>query len=391
MGLAVKKHQQRRHLLIYGVILMSIALISFKIYFILEKAFVVQKEAAYIINLSGRQRMLSQRIIVEAIDHQIKSSAASTASLKDSISKMQTAHKFLTFTAAAPKKIKNLYFHPTLVDEKVKRYLSFASAILKDSDDEESLFSLRSMSKNLLADLDKIVFEYQKDAQNKTHAQHKLQLLLLLLIFSLLIIKVFLVIFPIYKNSKYYFQLAIKDTLTGLHNRRYFLQALEEEHHRCSRYNTIYSLCMIDIDHFKRVNDQYGHPIGDKILQEVAQTIKKEVRTSDQCCRIGGEEFAVLLIGANGGKALSAIEKLREKIEASTHFHKGVNISTTISAGIASYLFSTEDIEGVTLTTSDMMRQADTALYLAKESGRNTIHLWNNSTEKPTIRPIKTI
>jgi diguanylate cyclase (GGDEF)-like protein len=376
MGLTVR-YQQRKHLVIYCMILTSIALISFSIYALLERALTTQKEAAYVINVSGRQRMLSQRIIVKALEHQQYASPASATALNESIVEMHSSHQFLINTAPIPETIRAMYFEKPEVDNAIYQYLTLANAVLKDNNDKPSLNKLLSMHTNLLNDLDNIVFEYQKNAQEKTQTQHHLQLALLLLIYLLLVITAFLVVLPIHKKLERYFQLSIKDALTGLYNRRYFLQNLEEEHSRCSRYNTTYSLCIIDIDHFKSVNDQYGHPIGDEILREVADNIISEVRTSDQCFRIGGEEFAILLIGTNEQDAVLAIEKLRKKIEHARHPYKDTYITTTISTGIATCYSSTKNTTGSTLTTEDIIKRADMALYMAKESGRNNIYLWS--------------
>jgi diguanylate cyclase (GGDEF)-like protein len=144
------------------------------------------------------------------------------------------------------------------------------------------------------------------------------------------------------------------------------------------RYKTNYSLCTIDIDHFKYINDQYGHPTGDKALEKSAEIIKKEIRTNDQCGRIGGEEFSVLLIKTNKDEALIASEKIRTAIEKMTLSHKNKKISMTISVGIAAYPCTSENNE-TTTSTKDMIQRADTALYMAKQSGRNKCCLWGSS------------
>jgi len=378
MGLTLE-HQQKTHFIIYSIILIAIALLSIKIFFILEKTLSAQKEAAYIINISGRQRMLSQLIIVNALEHQKKPTIYSANALEESINEMQASHLLLINQPTIAKTIKNLYFQPNHIDKKLTRYLSLSRKVLENSNDEVSFNSLKEMSLPLLENLDEIVYAYQKNSQEETAEQHHLNLAMLALIFFLIIIKAVYVTLPIFQKLRFYFQLAIKDTLTGLYNRRYFFQALEEEHNRCLRYKTNYSFCMIDIDHFKSVNDQYGHPTGDKILKKVADTIKNEIRTSDQCARFGGEEFSLLLLRADENEAFLASEKIRIAIEKMVHTYKNENISVTISVGIATCAFTSKNKEAI-LSTKDMIQRADTALYMAKQSGRNKCCLWDNST-----------
>ena len=194
------KHQDRKHFIIYAIIFTSITFLSFKIYLILEEALQEQKESAYIINLSGRQRMLSQLIIVNATSYQQSPSQMNAASLEKSIVDMRTAHQFLVSQPSHSRAIERLYFQPTNVDAKVNRYLSLAEINLANSKNIAALHSMKKMSVDMLKDLDKIVYENQKQAQETTEKQHILQLTMLLLIFSLLIAKGVWVILPIYQK-----------------------------------------------------------------------------------------------------------------------------------------------------------------------------------------------
>jgi diguanylate cyclase (GGDEF)-like protein len=289
---------------------------------------------------------------------------------------MGKSHQFLISQPSLSTPIKSLYFQPTHLDKKVTRYLSLAEQKLNISEKTHTLNSLKDMSIDILDDLDKVVYENQKYSQEKTKKQHKLQLALLLLIFSLLIVKALLIALPIRKKLLHYFHLSERDSLTGLYNRRHFLQSLEEEHRRSLRYNTTYSLCIIDIDHFKLINDQHGHPTGDAVLKKVAQTIEKAIRINDQCARIGGEEFSVLLTGTNENKALITAEKIREKIQNTHISHNQHDIPMTISIGTSTYEKPPNDL--IKLTTKDIVKRADIALYAAKKSGRNKSQKWSS-------------
>jgi diguanylate cyclase (GGDEF)-like protein/PAS domain S-box-containing protein len=162
-------------------------------------------------------------------------------------------------------------------------------------------------------------------------------------------------------------QMANTDALTGLNNRRKLLASLEEEFARTKRYGRYFSLCMLDLDHFKMVNDQYGHDAGDLVLKAISEIITQELRESDISGRIGGEEFALLLPDTELNKAGELSERLRMKIEQLTvKLRTGESVKLTASIGVAEYASSME-------LSTDMLRLADKRLYQAKDNGRNQV------------------
>jgi diguanylate cyclase (GGDEF)-like protein len=166
-------------------------------------------------------------------------------------------------------------------------------------------------------------------------------------------------------------EISIHDQLTGLFNRREMDRLLEQELERVHRYGHPFSLIMIDIDHFKSVNDQYGHPIGDQVLRWLADIMKARVRKTDRCIRFGGEEFAIILPETKKENALIVAEWLRKKIAESPFWVKypdgtQVEISITISLGIA-------DAPGYAKDKDRLIQAADQALYQAKKNGRNQV------------------
>src|SRR5450830_1089140 len=166
--------------------------------------------------------------------------------------------------------------------------------------------------------------------------------------------------------------IGLTDSLTGVYNRRYIDRRLLEEIARARRQKYTISFMYIDIDHFKRVNDTYGHQGGDEVLREVASRIKTELRRSDALARFGGEEFVVLLIDADLDSAAFVAERIRAGIAASMiGLPGGVQLSITGSIGVAS-LDQTGDgpAEAAAL---ELIAQADEALYLAKSGGRNRV------------------
>lgn len=171
----------------------------------------------------------------------------------------------------------------------------------------------------------------------------------------------------ILKHSSELEQLANTDSLTGINNRRSLIDKLVEELHRAERYNRPLSLLMVDIDHFKHVNDQYGHNAGDAVLIEFCRTIKSALRKNNSFGRIGGEEFAIILPETTLENAIVVAELLRQKIEnALIGIRDGLTLQITCSFG-ATVALSVND------TISDIMRRADVALYQAKNCGRNRV------------------
>ncbi len=166
-------------------------------------------------------------------------------------------------------------------------------------------------------------------------------------------------------------RLSITDGLTKAYNRRYFNTQIEKEFEKAKRYNSKLTLIMLDIDHFKLLNDNYGHQQGDMVLIHLSRILKENMRSIDFIARYGGEEFAVLMSGADIREGAILAEKLRKKIEAYPFpaLQKGAKpLKTTISLGVAEY---SADMN----STDDLVKSADNMLYKAKEDGRNRVKM----------------
>ncbi|OGA52041.1 MAG: hypothetical protein A3G25_03275 [Betaproteobacteria bacterium RIFCSPLOWO2_12_FULL_63_13] len=164
-------------------------------------------------------------------------------------------------------------------------------------------------------------------------------------------------------------EMAATDFLTGLPNRRYFLAQLEQEMarvHRIDRHCA--SVLMIDADHFKQVNDTYGHAVGDSILIHLAVVMRNELRKIDAAGRLGGEEFAIILPGADISAAKIFAERLRKKVAGTPAAHEERVISLTVSIGVAA-------MNGSDKNGDAALVRADRALYRAKEHGRNRVEI----------------
>ncbi len=159
--------------------------------------------------------------------------------------------------------------------------------------------------------------------------------------------------------------LATHDELTGLHNRRYVLERIAEKLPEIRRHQLHFCLMLMDVDHFKSVNDEFGHAAGDDVLRVIAQVLTRELRQGDIVARYGGEEFLMLLPMTELGSAESLVERLRGTIEKQTYIFEGTKISVTASFGLTQYALND--------SADKMIDRADKALYQAKLAGRNCI------------------
>ena len=163
---------------------------------------------------------------------------------------------------------------------------------------------------------------------------------------------------------------AIQDPLTNCFNRRHFISLAEKETSRANRYSRPLSMMVMDIDHFKNVNDTYGHPAGDEVLKQLVDICQKVLRPADVMGRYGGEEFCILFPETSIDGALYAAERIRQLIENTLFHSKIADIKITISAGVANL----QTIDNKNTTLGDVFVAADKALYIAKSEGRNRIH-----------------
>ena len=175
-----------------------------------------------------------------------------------------------------------------------------------------------------------------------------------------------------------YRELSLTDELTGLFNKRYFMDRLKEETARAKRYNQCLSLIFCDIDHFKKINDTYGHSVGDRVLMEIGGILAGQIdelnvisrlRKSDIVARYGGEEFVVILPETNKSGAFLAAEKMRNAIESHLFQIKDHEIKLAMSFGVAGLCLESGDFK-------ELIKHADEAMYIAKSSGRNCVKIY---------------
>jgi diguanylate cyclase (GGDEF)-like protein len=170
--------------------------------------------------------------------------------------------------------------------------------------------------------------------------------------------------------QKQMYESALRDGLTKAFNKRYFTDRLESEFTFSTRHMTPLTLVLFDIDHFKSVNDTFGHPAGDHVLMELSNMMGAQLRAEDIFARYGGEEFAVVCRGSDAVQGQIVAERLRKAVEANNFAYEGKRIPVTISLGIAILP------DPAIADASELIRVADEALYASKKSGRNraTLH-----------------
>jgi diguanylate cyclase (GGDEF)-like protein len=175
-------------------------------------------------------------------------------------------------------------------------------------------------------------------------------------------------------------KLSVLDGLTLLHNHRYFQERLREEFRVAQRYDDALSLILVDLDHFKQINDRHGHPVGDDVLRKVARTLQQCVRETDIVARYGGEEFAVLLPRTPLTGAITVAERIWKELGEQPVGPEG-SLRVTASLGISGFPHRT------VLSSDQLVLTADEALYRAKREGRNRICLHSLVPVRPGAQP----
>ena len=163
------------------------------------------------------------------------------------------------------------------------------------------------------------------------------------------------------------YESATRDPLTQSYNKRFFIEQFEKDFSHAQRHQLPLSLVMLDADHFKRINDNHGHPAGDHVLQRLAAAVMGSLRAEDAFCRMGGEEFCIIMRDCAGPEAMLLADRLRALIEATRFVYSGKEIPVTMSVGVATF-----DPQRHT-TGTDLVEEADQYLYQAKRGGRNRV------------------
>lgn len=181
------------------------------------------------------------------------------------------------------------------------------------------------------------------------------------------------------RKNKELYRLTIIDDLTNVYSRAHFNKVLEKEFSRAKRHSINLSILVIDIDHFKRFNDTYGHIVGDIVLKSTAEKISEVIRKEDVVGRIGGEEFAVILPHMELNQAYAVAGKIRDSVMENQIMVEGQRISVTVSTGV------TDSLSSITADATGLIHQADLALYKAKKMGRNRVEVYTEGLSMAVI------
>jgi diguanylate cyclase (GGDEF)-like protein len=377
----MRELSERRLTAGYLLALGLIALLTLASHLTLNRVLAEHEGSAAIVNVSGRQRMLSQRIASLAAQYQLGSPTAK-GDLKQAIEEFQTAHEkllaqsFTPGTGAGANPYHAIYFGGAVpLDSEVRAYIELARRI---SDAPPSPMGISGDLAKLLAQarspllyrLHEVVQLHQTDSEAQLARLQLMQRITLLIVLATLAFEALVIFRPmvrrIARDARELLHLATVDSLTGALNRASFLQHSQIEIFRAERHGRPLAALMVDADHFKQINDRFGHAGGDAALRALAQTLREATRPSDLVGRLGGEEFAVLLPETPRDAALVLAERLRRSINEMQVNFGGDVIRMTISIGVASRGTFQADI-------ASLLQDADHALYAAKTGGRNRV------------------
>ena len=385
--------------LTYILALGLIAVLSIVGHLTLDRTIKNTEHTAAIINVSGAQRMLSQRIVVLATeyvttDDKFKRMAA-RADLEAAAIFMERSHIVLTegsevrgVPATMSDEMRAMYFKdPINLDREVNAYLDHARALIDapetalNLDNPDYRYLWKTANPKLLHLLDGAVKRYENEGEERIRFLERMQFGVLgATLLTLLGVALF-VFRPLVSRVRRYadelYELANTDPLTGCNNRRNFMEIGGREFTKARRYKRPLSVLILDIDRFKRVNDTYGHGVGDEAIKAFATSCLATIRQADCLGRLGGEEFAVIVPETGLEGAEVAAEKLRQAI-ADIRLPVGTEtVQFTTSVGVA--MLHADD-----KSVHEILNRADVALYRAKDEGRNRVAL---DTSAPGIEP----
>ncbi|QDL93012.1 diguanylate cyclase [Paroceanicella profunda] len=367
----------KRMTLAYLAGLTLVAVLSSAVHFLLDNIIVQQQDAATIINVAGRQRMLSQRIALLASDFRTGDLEA-RALMLDAVATMERAQDALIsggdlgITRGLSATAREMYFDgPDPLDPKVRAYLADARELASDTPNAARAYHrlTRAARSDLLPDLDSAVQLFETEAQDEIAWMRTAQSTVLISLLVTLALEAVFIFHPLVRMVRRHaarlYEMATRDALTNLPNRRHFMETAERQFAVSQRMSQPLAALVLDLDHFKQINDIHGHSTGDAVLRHFAEVATRALRSGDMLSRTGGEEFALMLPLMSRTGALTVAEKLRAAIEAE---QDDTLPPVTVSVGVS--VTSPTD-----RALDEVLRRADKALYSAKSAGRNRVAL----------------
>lgn len=384
----------------YIVALLIIAGMSFSIHVIIDQVIAEQNSSAVVV--SARQARVTQRIALQASEYLESPDALERQQLEDSINLLERSHeallhgdKGMNIPAEMPPHIREIFFGmPYDLDRQVKGFLEQARALLdtpakKLSHSNEHYRYIVEMSKGpLLMALEGAITGYEVDSISKIARLQSYQRVALAVIFATLIAEALLIFMPLVRRIREYAdmleEMALTDGLTGMDNYRSFMLKAVKELHRSTRLKQPLCIAILDLDHFKQVNDKYGHNAGDAVLKAFADIVHNSKRVEDEFGRLGGEEFGLLLPHTTLSAAHMVTDRIRRMVETTPMPGAGTEkISVTVSIGLA-------ELDPSAQTLDSVLHAADEALYRAKQSGRNRVEVSKDFTTDSKVVRLET-
>lgn len=365
----------------YVIALSIVAMLSLLAHLAMGVTLRSNENSAEIINESGRQRMLSQQIALFSFQH-LAGDDAARASLSAAVDRFETSHSRLVamadhrhFTDSTNTRLDDTYYGSSRVDELSTAYVAAARQIAAwEAGQPAPTDSVQVVAQSrdpLLRGLDQIVLIHQQHAESRTRLLETVQWLILGVVLITLLFEAIFIFRPMAEKLGAYvrqlLKLADRDPLTGLYNRRALSELASAQIDFARRHGGKIAVLALDIDHFKNVNDTFGHATGDVVLAAVARQLRGLAREHDVVGRIGGEEFIMVLPETSTHEAGKAADRIREAIAQEPCDASGTQLPITVSIGIAAVNLNAEP------AFETAVRAADRMLYKAKSAGRNCV------------------
>lgn len=406
---SIKKNFTKR----YVIAVLILAILSSFTFYILHLTLKIADSTALIVNMSGKQRILSQRITSQAqhyYQHLDNGEEGNTQRanilLIEAVEEMKSANEHLSsghinesLTLSLSPSLHEIYFGKTDLKNRVDNYLALADQIAVSRDQKTTdhlVHKLVLESDSLLVDLNKAVAQYEKEGDETIGLIHDIKLLAWILTLFTLLLEVIFIFQPMTHQINELFKelvwneehleyeierrtrsleesnhklqhLASHDLLTGLKNRLNMEHDLENLIDYYKQHHIPFAVAMIDIDWFKKINDNYGHDVGDTILKVLSGLIMENIRAEDSAYRAGGEEFVIIFNRIEEQTVIEKVNALRQLIEKHPFNCGDIVLNITISGGVYHPQWMRAD------TVQSILKFADESLYEAKRSGRNKI------------------